>query len=204
MKTWFGSKTITPTEFETQQNKLRRMSAEVVHRYHREVSAEVSDPHRLAAVYGASFSCAGARRQAETVALMATSMLKVPHCEVTLVWPDRQEAVAAVNDYAITRPGDDLPYEESYCKNVIATGREFSVENAIDHPLVCDTKLATTGAICSYLGVPVANKDGVIVGVLCVYDTIERDWRGGDVSLLTQLSFVLTRAMDSNNVLNAS
>lgn len=200
MRRWFANKVhidVASVQDNKSTDKLRRLNEEVMRRYQREVSTEVGDPTRLAAVYGSAFSTGTARQQAHTVALTATSMLKVPNCEVTVVYPDRQESVAAVNNYAVIDPGiGNLSYEDSWCKNVIATGREFAVDNAGEHTLVCDTTLTTEGGVGSYLGVPIADRTGIIIGVLCVFDSIPRDWTPADVSMLSQLSFVLTRAME--------
>lgn len=194
---WNSTKPVSEPQFESHQQKLQRMSAEVVQRYQRELDAEISDPQRLSATYGSAFAGAETRRQTQTVVMMAASMLKVPNADAMLVMSDRQESVAAVRDYEIVDPGDaNAPIHDSYCKHVIGTGREFAVDDAPNHPLVCDTSFARGRNIIAYLGVPIASRDGVIVGVLCVHDSRAREWRVADVSMLTQLSFVLTRAME--------
>ncbi len=104
-------------------------------------------------------------------------------------------ALASVRGGVVDEPGY-LSLDDSYCKHVIATGREFAVDRSNAHPLVCNTMLATTEQVVSYLGVPIASRDGIIVGVLCVHTTDEREWSTADVSMLTQLSFVLTRALE--------
>jgi GAF domain-containing protein len=194
MNKWWGSKPIVQSEFESQQDKLQRMSAEVVKRYRKELNQEVSEPDRLAAVYGMGFATADGRRQAQVVCLLASSMLKAPNTDVTLVWPDRQESVASVRGGEVSDEWSSA-LEDSYCSHVITTGRELSVEKSREHPLVCDTSFARAGQIVSYLGVPVANREGIIVGVLCAHDTVSRQWNTADVGILTQLSVVLTRAM---------
>lgn len=179
-------------------DKLRSMNDAVMRRYMKEVGQEVNDPARLEAVYGAAFSLGETKKQAQTVALTATSMLRVPNCEVTLVYPDRQVSMAAVNDYRIVDPGvGNLTYEDSWCKHVIGTGREFAVDDSGKHSLVCNTTLTTAAGIGSYLGVPISHSNGIIIGVLCVFDHVKRDWGAADVAILSQLSFVLTRTMES-------
>ena len=194
MRLWRPAKQIEPKAFESQQDKLQRMSEAVLTRYHRELNAEISDPARLTAVYGASFANANIRQQAEAVAMMASQMLRVPNARVSVITAEAQESIAVVENAKIA--SDVVPLEDSWCKHVIGTGREMAVRDASTHPLVCDTEYARNGSIVSYLGVPVANPDGVIVGVLCVYDDKHRDWQISDVGMLTQLSFVLTRAMN--------
>ncbi len=194
MKLWFAKTPLKQPEFENQQDKLRRMSEEVIRQYQTDVDREVSDPDRLAAMYGSGFMSADLKRQAEVVAVMASQMLKVPNADVSAVMPGVHQALASVRDGEVIEPGSQ-GLDDSMCKNVIATGREMAVELAQNHPLVCNTEWATSGAIVAYLGVPVASHEGIIVGVLCVHSPHKREWKTADVSVLTQLSFVLTRAM---------
>lgn len=179
----------------SQQAKLRSMSGDVLRRYQRELDAEVSDPDRLAAVYGAAFACADTKRQAGVVAMMASSMLKVPNAAVNVITAEEQEPVAWITDGQLITDPKVVPARESFCVNVITTGREMAVENAREHPLVCNSRFALEGEVISYLGVPIANRSGVIVGSLCVFEPSQRQWKPADVGMLTQLSMVLTRAL---------
>lgn len=171
------------------------MSGDVLKRYLKELGAEISDPARLAAVYGAGFADADVRRQAEVVCKMATSMVEVANAAINVVGTQTQESVALVLDGQIINEQGSYPFRESFCKHVIATGRELAVEDALEHPLVCNTNTALDGVAVSYLGVPVANRAGVIVGSLCVWAGERREWTTADVGMLTQLSMVLTRAL---------
>lgn len=196
VKLWNSRRLPVQHEIESQQDKLRRLSGQVLERYRRELNAEISDPQRLSAVYGAAFASATVRRQAQLVATMATDMLRVPHAAVSVIeGADKdQQFIAQASRMADLAP-ETVVLEESFCRHVIGTGRELMVEEAGDHPLVCDTRLAKDGLVTSYLGVPVANRDLVIVGVLCVWDSKSRTWTPADVGMLTQLSMVLTRAL---------
>lgn len=160
-------------------------------RYRKELAAEVSDPNRLAKTYGAEFASAGMRNQAQSVATMAASMLKVPTAMINVITADEQETIAKVGGETIPSP---IPRDESFCQHVIGTGREFAVSESTDHALVCDTKVSRSGEIISYLGVPI-ERSGYIVGVLCVADDQPREWSTADVGILTQLAAVLTRAI---------
>lgn len=186
---WLKRTPPTEPEFVSQQDRLSKLTGELLERYRREMNAEINDPDRLAEVYGTEFAGSEAQSQAQTVATMASQMLKVPGALITIVLPDRQVTIAA-EGVATT----DISIEDSYCSHVIGTGREFAVNNSPEHPLVCDTSFARDGTVVSYLGVPIANYKGIVIGVLCVFDTVERHWTAADVGMLTQLSFVLTRA----------
>lgn len=194
VKFWKG--TMPEADFETQQAKLRRLSGEVLKRYQRELEVEVRDPQLLAETYGKAFASSDARRQAEVVAEMATQMLGVPNAMVNVMNPDKgiQDSIAYIHDDKVEAMSPAL-IQDSYCQHVIGTGRPLAVEDAMNHPLVCDSVLAREGIVVSYLGVPVASRGGMIVGSLCVYEATQRDWKTADVGMLTQLSMVLTRSL---------
>lgn len=185
-------------EFETQQQKLQRLSGDVLARYQREIDTEVADPQRLEATYGAVFASAGMKRQAQTVCLMATQMLGVPNAAISVLGRHEQEFIARVEQGQVVQDSLVTRIEDSYCRQVIGTGREFAVEKAAEHPLVCDSTFTTDGIIVSYLGVPIADRNSIIVGVLCTWDSVEHPWSAADVAVLTQLSLVLTRAAASS------
>lgn len=192
MKLWRSRETVAVLDFETQQQKLARLSGDVLARYRTELDAELNDPDRLAAVYGSGFAESSTMKQAEVVALMASQMLNVPNSQINVMMPGKQTGIAAVADGIIV---DTLESDgsDSFCQHVIGTGREVAVQDSTAHPLVCDTKWARNGQVVSYLGVPIANQKAVIIGVLCVFDNTFREWCAADVSMLTQLSMVLTR-----------
>ncbi len=184
---------IDPRSFETQQQKLTRLSGEVLERYRKELKAELADPDRLRAVYGAAFADRSNAAQAQIVVTMASNMLGTPNAMLSIVLDDRQVPIAQVS----TDPITEFPIKESMCAHVIHTGQEVSVEVAQEHPLVCDTTFARSGQVVSYLGVPVVDRSALIIGVLCVWDDKQRNWGPADVGMLMQLSFILTRATDA-------
>jgi GAF domain-containing protein len=184
-----------PVVFETRQQKLARLSGDVLRNYQESLGEEIHDRERLAQTYGAAFLEAGHHRQAEVVATMACQMLNVPNAQVNVILEDRQVTIARVS-HGHTLPCEQTPLPHSFCQHVIGTGHEFSVENARDHNLVCDTRFARGGDIVSYLGVPIANRKRIIIGVLCVFDDVERNWGPAEVGILTQLSLVLTRTTE--------
>lgn len=182
---------VSTAPFETHQDRLSRLSGEMLTRYRKELKAEVTDPQRLAQVYGSEFASAGVRSQAQSVAAMAASMVKAPSAMINVVTANEQETIAKVGAEAVPAVIDA---EDAFCSHVIGTGREFAVDDSGTHPLVCDTRYARGGEIISYLGVPI-ERSGYIVGVLCVADDKVRTWSTADVSILTQLAAVLTRAL---------
>jgi GAF domain-containing protein len=184
-----GKVKAAPESFGTHQERMSKLSAEMLTHYQAGLDSAVNDPKRLAEVYGSSFASASFKAQAHSVALMAASMLKTPHAQVNIITAEQQVSVAV----AAGENPEPIDCGEGYCQNVIATGREFAVDNAREHALVCDTRIAIDGDVTSYLGVPIV-ANNYVIGVLCVYDTKPRTWGVVDVSMLTQLATVVTRA----------
>lgn len=194
MRFFFGREP-SEQQIDHQQARLRRMTAEVMTRYQRELTAEISDPDRLSAVYGAAFADANTRRQAETIAKMAVGMLKVANAAVNVITAAGMESIALILEGQVQVEQLNASLDDSYCKHVIHTGREMAIDDSTKHPLVCDSRLSIDGVAISYLGVPVANRNHIIVGTLCVFEEHQRTWGPADVSMLMQLSMVLTRSL---------
>lgn len=169
--------------------RLRDLSADVLAKYQEGLHREVNSPERLAAVYGTEFASAGFKGQAQNVATMAANMLRVPHAMVTIITETDQITVASNGE----NPMPNIRCDEGFCQNVVATGREFAVDDAKTHSLTHQLTITKEKALVSYLGVPIL-KQKQVIGVLCAYDDEPRHWSVADVSLLTQLTGVITRA----------
>jgi GAF domain-containing protein len=183
------------TEFTTQQSRLKSLAGEALREYRNNLDTELRDPQRLAVAYGEAFANADFKRQAEVVAELATMRLDVPNADVNIITDTAQLAIAAIRKGNLSYPPPETALGESYCKHVIGTGMPLAVEDSMDHPLVCDTRLAIEGKIVSYLGVPVADRNKIVIGVLCVHTPYERQWSKQDVEALTQLSLILTQTL---------
>jgi PAS domain S-box-containing protein len=62
------------------------------------------------------------------------------------------------------------------------------VPDAVDDDRVRDLPPVTSGAVGSYLGVPLSGEDGRPFGALCVFDGAPRPWSPSDVRVLEQLA----------------
>src|SRR4051794_20634421 len=94
---WFrsGRQSNVELEFSRHQERLARLSGEMLNRYRAELDAEISDPNRLAAVYGSEFAKAGTRGQARNVATIAANMLHTPNAMVNVITTQGQQTIAS-------------------------------------------------------------------------------------------------------------
>ncbi|RYZ13058.1 MAG: GAF domain-containing protein, partial [Myxococcaceae bacterium] len=78
---------------------------------------------------------------------------------------------------------------ESYCQHVIMSeGRPFAVEDGDQEQLVCNLKIVTEDQLLGYLGVPLIDPDGYVIGSLCVTSSKVTAWRPNDAFMLTSLA----------------
>ncbi|WP_369134815.1 SpoIIE family protein phosphatase [Modestobacter sp. I12A-02662] len=84
--------------------------------------------------------------------------------------------------------GSQGPLEDSLCTVTAASGRPLLVADAGSDVRVAALPPVTSGAVGSYLGVPLAGADGRPVGALCVFDPASREWTPADVAVLEQLA----------------
>jgi PAS domain S-box-containing protein len=84
--------------------------------------------------------------------------------------------------------GDEAPLHDSLCTVTAAGGETLAIPDARADPRVRDLPPVRAGEVSSYLGAPLIAESGRVVGALCVFDPIPRDWSAGDHATLRQLA----------------
>jgi serine phosphatase RsbU (regulator of sigma subunit)/PAS domain-containing protein len=79
------------------------------------------------------------------------------------------------------------PRAESLCTVTAASGRPLVVADAVSDGRVRSLPPVASGAVGSYLGVPLRANTGEVVGALCAYGPDSRDWQERDVVVLEEL-----------------
>lgn len=147
--------------------------------------SSVRDPARLAAVN--SYALAGHAHDPalDSVVRYATEILAVPMAVINLVGPDRQcypaETGVGTSD---TRIVDEL----SFCAYVVAERSPLVVPDARRHPVFAHNPLVVTGAVSAYLGVPLIDEDGFVLGTVSVFDSAPHEFTLADQALLQTLA----------------
>ncbi|MGY1739934.1 MULTISPECIES: diguanylate cyclase domain-containing protein [unclassified Blastococcus] len=127
----------------------------------------VADPARLAAL--ASYRLGGHAGDDDLDAVVAymARALDAPIAVINLVGPDLQCFPAEIG---VGAPFSHVPDELSFCAYVVASGEPLEVSDALAHPVFADNPAVAAGAIRSYLGVPLVDADGFVLGSLGVFD----------------------------------
>lgn len=84
------------------------------------------------------------------------------------------------------------PLSHSFCQHVKRTGAPLRVVNARDHPLVKDNLAIRDLGVGAYLGVPIRNPGGAVLGALCVIEEEPRVWEARDLDALEDLARCVT------------
>lgn len=161
---------------------------DLLHRTMQQVEDALDSPTRIAA----------ARRTLErpvpplVVVLIRTlaADLNVPFAAATVLDEKYQHFLASSADI------EACDREDSHCQYVIGTGRMLAINNTKEHSFWKRAwRLAIPGGenLQAYLGVPLKDEAGEILGSVCVVDIKPRVWTAEEHYALYETSTLITR-----------
>lgn len=145
----------------------------------------LADPARVAAVRRVLMGGATAAGL-DRLTRLAAELLDAPHAQVSLL--AEEQVVASIFGSSPSDAERVGPLEASLCAVTVRLGAPFSLSDAREDPRVRDLPPVTSGAVRSYLGVPLVATTGLTLGALCVYDAKARSWNARDVGVLSALA----------------
>lgn len=159
--------------------------------YKDQLVKRASDPLRLRAVYGTGFLKTPPVKQLTNIVAVACQVTRTPGGTLNLLDGDRQRVVIdhRPDNNEIFGPTPDLELPQSICMHtlMLPPGAALSLPDTTTDGRVCNQTIVTEGGLKAYLGVPLLT-DGFVIGSLCVYDNVIRDWSDMDVMMLTTLA----------------
>ncbi|WP_158548744.1 sensor domain-containing diguanylate cyclase [Blastococcus sp. TF02A-26] len=155
------------------------------------VSRAVADPARLAALAGHRLTGHVGDADLDAVVAHAAHALGAPVAAIELVGPGVQVHPA---ETGLGAPSSEEPDEVSFAAHVVASGEPLRVEDARAHPVLAANPAVAAGAVRSYLGVPLVDEDGVVLGALGVRDVRVREFPDAQVEVL-QMQARLVRSV---------
>ncbi len=162
----------------------------------------IADPSRLAAVRATGLLDTKSEDVFDELARLAGRLLKTPFALVTLV--DDQRC------FWKSRIGipDDGPRqnatEESFCQYVIASDEPLVVGDVRRDPRTRDTPAIALLGVVAWAGYPLRDRDGLVLGTLCVVDTKPREWTAGDEGVLEALALAASTELRLRTDLTAT
>jgi two-component sensor histidine kinase len=130
----------------------------------------------------------------DRVARLARFVFNAPVVLLTLVDDRRQWFLSqqgVPDPWAVHR---ETPLSYSICQYVVARRRPLVIEDAREMPLIASNLAVQDLGVVAYLGVPLEDPEGHVLGALCIIDRDPRQWDAKSVELLQDLSRI---AMDA-------
>jgi hypothetical protein len=102
--------------------------------------------------------------------------LLVPLSLVTLVSDNRQFFKSQIGLPQIFAEVRQSPLSHSFCQHVVWTGKPLQVKDARELDLTKDNLAIPDFGIIAYLGFPIIDEKGFVLGSVSVADTMPRSW----------------------------
>jgi len=152
----------------------------------------LDDKQRLAALQRTLLLDSEAEESFDRLSRLASKIANAPVSLVSLVEPHRQffkSQVGLPEPLATVR---QTTIEYSFCQHVVVSGAPLIIENAPEHPLVCDNPSIAELNVIAYLGIPLITRDGWNLGSFCLIDHVPRQWTPDEIDIMTTLAASVT------------
>lgn len=155
--------------------------------YARVLEQRLRDPDRLAAIERLDLASTMRIEAFDRATRLACERLGTPVALVSIVVADRQifKSQVGIPEPWASRP--DHPLDVSFCQHVVATGAELVVADAGEHELADDVVDARDAGVVAYLGVPVRDRAGSVLGSFCVVRRERHEWTAEELDILREL-----------------
>ncbi|WP_081901194.1 sensor domain-containing protein [Ferrimicrobium acidiphilum] len=108
----------------------------------------------------------------------------VPIAVVNIVTPGKQTYAAEIG---VGESSTSVPDEESFCAEVVNTGRSLVVADAATHRVYRANPLVRDHVVAAYAGEPLVD-NGIVIGSVAIFDSQPREFTSDELSLLRHLA----------------
>lgn len=148
----------------------------------------VRDEARLRALRRTGQLDSGPEESFDRLGRLAQRLVGAPVALVSLVDADRQYFKCCLGLPEPYASSGETPLSHSICQFALTSPEPLVIPDAR-----IDRRTRESGAVIdlqavAYLGIPLVDRDGHILGSFCVLDHERRDWTPGDVSVMTDLA----------------
>ncbi|MEU0601183.1 GAF domain-containing protein [Streptomyces sp. NPDC006393] len=92
--------------------------------------------------------------------------------------------------------GRHLARDHSFCPHVVARRRALVLEDVRDYPRFAGNPVVDEFGIRSYLGAPLIDSTGMVLGTVCVVDVTPRPWGREGLDTIKSAAAELTRRLE--------
>ena len=146
-------------------------------------------PDRIAALADLEILGAPTERSFELLTELTADILEAPVALLTLVTDERQFFVGSTGLGEPWSSSRETPLSHSFCQYVAKRGEPLIIQDAREHPLVCDNLGIKELNVVGYLGAPLLH-EGQSLGSLCAIDQKARKWTNSELEMLTRLAVI--------------
>ncbi|WP_284775303.1 GAF domain-containing protein [Agrobacterium sp. lyk4-40-TYG-31] len=148
----------------------------------------LADRPRLEALYQTQLMDSGAEERFDRLTRLVAKTLNVPVCLVSLVDTNRQFFKSIHGLPEPWRSARETPLTHSFCQHVVERASPLVINESVVEPLVCDNLAIPDLSVHAYLGMPLLDTDGHVLGSLCAIDTKPRVWTEHEQDILSDFA----------------
>lgn len=148
---------------------------------------KLEDTERLSALQRAGLLDTPAEAVFDRAVDLATQVLGTPVGLVSLVDDRRQFFKAQVGLCDPVASRRETPLSHSFCQYVVNSDEPLIVNDARKDPVLKDNLAIPDLSVIAYLGVPVHDPEGYVLGSFCAIDDKPRDWTDEDRTVLENI-----------------
>ena len=147
---------------------------------------EIQDSERLAAVKRSGLVELSGDNAFDQLLELAIVVTGAPRGVIAIV---DAEHTTAISGYGFPE-GLPLfaPVDFSFCRFVVGHGRPFLVEDALNDPRTIGDPAITAFTALAWIGFPVEDSHGNVLGNFCLMDATPREWSPTDIQTVATLA----------------
>ncbi|MEV4277822.1 GAF domain-containing SpoIIE family protein phosphatase [Actinoplanes xinjiangensis] len=124
------------------------------------------------------------------VAMLVHKLIDAPIGVVCLVDEDRQVLAGQVGMPEPLASAREMPLTHSFSRHVVVAGEMQVVADVRADPRMRDNPMIGEIGAIAYVGAPIVDPDGLMVGALCAIDQEPRVWTPSEIALIGELAEV--------------
>lgn len=152
------------------------------------LSSHIKNPARLAALQAVALLDTPTEDSFDRLTRLAARFTRAPVALVSLVDSERQFFKSCIGLPEPWSSQRESPLSYSFCQHNRIIDKPLLVEDARTHPIFKDNPAVGELNVIAYLGIPLATKDGYVLGSFCVIDTVPRIWQDDEVEVIRDLA----------------
>jgi GAF domain-containing protein len=153
--------------------------------------SEITDPLRLEVVARTGLLDSPPDPAIDRIVMMAAGALGTRSATLAILDRDRVFLKSVVGVPPDVMASRELSLERSMSHFLVESRHTLAIDDARVHPRTKDQAVVREGVLVAYLGIPLRDMDGYLVGTLSVWDAQPHAWGKGHIETLHNLASML-------------